>query len=96
MIERDDPSDDTVRLPESQVNILGGRWDGHPLEFVGKPAIETHPLDGLMDIIGHRTYRVTGIQSLNLRKLLGPRLESLRDLLNQGHTLFLGRLPPGL
>ena len=82
MIERDNPPDDTVWLPESQVDILRGRWDGHPLELVRKPAIETHPFDGLMDVIRHGPHRISGIQCLDLRKLLGSGFESLRDLLN--------------
>ena len=96
MIERDNPPDDTVRLPESQVDILRGGWDGHPLELVSKPAVETHPLDGLMDVIRHGPHSIPGVQCLDLRKLLGPGLESLRNLLNQRHTLLLGRPPPSL
>ena len=76
MIERDNPSHDTVGLPQSQVDILWSRWDGHSFEFVSETTIETHPLDGLMNIIRHGPYRVAGVECLDLGKLVCSGLES--------------------
>ena len=92
MIKRDNPSHDTIGLPQSQMDILGSRWNSHSFEFVSKPTIKMHPLDGLMNIIRHRSHSVPSVECLDLGKLVSSGLKSLRNLLNQCHTLLLAGL----
>ena len=85
-VERDNPS--AHRAPQSQMDILGSRWNSHSFEFVSKPTIKMHPLDGLMNIIRHRSHSVPSVECLDLGKLVNSGLKSLRDLLNQATRCF--------